>query len=184
MLGKCQISTLDTCEHCVYGKATRVSFGKGKHCSKQILDYVHADLWGPENTPSLDGAHYFLSIVDDFSRRVWVYLLKSKGETYSKFVEWKTLVERQTEKKLKALRTDNGLEFLSGEFKLMCQREGIERHLTVKGTPQKNGLAERMNRTLLERVRCLLSNVNLSKEFWGEVVITAAYLIIGVPHLL
>lgn len=76
--------------------------------------------YGVESTPSLGGARYFLSIIDDFSRRVWVYLLKSKGETYSRFVEWKTLVKRKTEKKLKALRTDNGLEFLSGEFKLLC----------------------------------------------------------------
>lgn len=119
----------------------------------------------------------FLSIVDYFSRRVWVYLLKSKDETYSRFNEWKTLVERKKERKVKVLRTENRLEFLSGEFKKMCQREVIERNLTVKGTPQQNGLAERMNHTLLERMRCLLSNANLSKDFWGEAVSTATFLI-------
>lgn len=63
-------------------------------------------------------------------------LLKTKSENFVKFVEWKNLVERQTKKRLKVLRTDNGLEFLSNEFKTMCVKEGIERHLTVKGTPQ------------------------------------------------
>lgn len=108
-------------------------------------------------------------------------MLKAKSETFTKFVEWKNLVERQTERKLKALRTDNGLEFLSSDFKTLCQREGIMRHLTVKGTPQQNGLAERMNRTILERVRCMLSNANLPKEFWGEAVTTAVYLINRCP---
>lgn len=88
---------------------------------------------------------------------------------------------KKTEKKLKCLRTDNGLEFLNHQFIQMCKREGIERHLTVSGTPQQNGLAERMKRTLLERVRCLLSNANLDKRFWGEAVMTAAYLINRCP---
>ncbi|MDO7987387.1 hypothetical protein OC713_02560 [Sweet potato little leaf phytoplasma] len=74
LLGKGSIGSLELCEHCIYGKTTIVSFGKGKHTSKTILEYVHSDLWGPEKTPSLGGARYFLSIVDDFSRRVWVYL--------------------------------------------------------------------------------------------------------------
>lgn len=94
-----------------------------------------------------------------------------------KFREWKTLVENQTGRKLKCLRTDNGLEFLSNEFKDYCIKNGIPRHLTVRGTPQQNGLAERMNRTILERIRCLLSNANLPKKFWGEALMTATYLI-------
>lgn len=93
--GDCEIGTLDNCEHCIYGKTTWVSFSKRKHISRGILDYVHANLWGPEKTSTLGGAHYFLSIVDDFSRRVWVYLLKNKAENYTKFVEWKTLVKKK-----------------------------------------------------------------------------------------
>ena len=80
---------------------------KGTHATKRILEYIHADLWGPEKTPTMGGARFFLSIVDDYSRKVWTYLLKSKYETYRKFVEWKTLVERQIEKKIKTLRTEH-----------------------------------------------------------------------------
>ncbi|KAD5962030.1 hypothetical protein E3N88_13503 [Mikania micrantha] len=123
------------------------------------------------------GASYFLSIMDDHSRRVWVYLLKGKNEAFDKFVEWKTLIEKQTERQVKKLRTDNGLEFCNREFNNYCKKVGIARHLTIPGTPQQNGLVERMNRTLLDRVRCMLDNSGLPKYFWGEAVTTAAYLI-------
>lgn len=73
------------------------------------------------------------------------------------------------------------MEFLSNDFKNMCSREGIKRHYTVKYTPQQNGLAERMNKSFVERVRSMLSNANLPKEFWGEAVVRAAYLINRCP---
>ncbi|GJZ43814.1 retrovirus-related pol polyprotein from transposon TNT 1-94, partial [Tanacetum coccineum] len=99
----------------------------------------------------MSGCRYFLSIVDDYSRRVWVHFLRHKNEAFSKFKEWKQLVENQTGRKLKKLRTDNGLEFCNQEFNNLCKESGIARHLTVAGTPQQNGLAERMNRTLLNK---------------------------------
>lgn len=125
----------------------------------------------------MGGARFFLSIIDDYSRKVWTYLLKSKDKTFRKFLEWKTLVEKQMERKVKHLRMDNGLEFFSNEFKNFCNKEGINRHLTMKEMPQQNGLVERMNRTLLEKVRCLMSNACLPKSFWREALMTATYLI-------
>ncbi|GKD75975.1 retrotransposon protein, putative, ty1-copia subclass [Tanacetum coccineum] len=92
---------------------------------------------------------YFLSIVDDYSRRVWVYFLRHKNEAFSKFKEWKQLVENQTGRKLKKLRTDNGLEFCNQEFNNLCKESGITRHLT-SGLPDL---------------------------FWAEATVTAAYLI-------
>ena len=82
------------------------------------------------------------------------------------------MVEVQTRKRL---RTDNGLEFLNYEFDQFCKDESVFRHKTVPYTPQQNVLAERMNRTLLERVRCMLLEGGVSKMFWGEVVNMAAY---------
>ena len=79
--------------------------------------------------------------------------------------------------KLKGLRTDNGLEFVSEQFNEFCRLKGIKRHMTVPRTPQQNGLAECMNMTLLERVRCMLLGAGLPKSFWGEAMTTAAYLI-------
>lgn len=78
-----------------------------------------------------------MSIVDEFTRRVWVYPLKHKHEALGKFKLWLTLQENQTGLKLKYLRTDNGLEFCSKEFDEYCQNKGIARHLTVPGLHNK-----------------------------------------------
>ena len=141
------------------------------------MDYIHSDLWGPSQVSSHGGARYFMTLIDDFTRKVWVYILKHKSEALLKFKEWMTLIENQTERKVKRLRTDNGLEYRSKEFDSFCKEKGIVRHKTVRHTPQQNGLAERMNMTLVEKVRCMLFSANLSKHLWADAVTTAAYLI-------
>ena len=118
-----------------------------------------------------------LTFVDDFSRKVWVYILKSRDETFACFRQWKAMVETQIERKVKYLRSDNGTEFCSGEFEKYCRDAGIIRHYTTVGTPQQNGVAERMNRTLLERTRCMLSHAGLPQSLWAEAVTTACYLV-------
>ena len=116
LFGKKSLGKLDFCENCVLGKSHRVSFGVGRHTTQGVIDYVHSDLWGPSQVESLGGKRYFLSIVDDYSRRVWVYILRFKHEAFGKFKEWKQLVENQTGRTVKKLRTDNGLEFFNQEF--------------------------------------------------------------------
>ena len=76
-----------------------------------MLDYIHSDLWGPSQVPSKGGARYMLTFIDDYSRKVWIYTIKSKDEVFKHIKQWKTLIEKQIEKKIKGLRTDNGLEF-------------------------------------------------------------------------
>nr|GEY07078.1 retrovirus-related Pol polyprotein from transposon TNT 1-94 [Tanacetum cinerariifolium] len=100
-----------------------------------------------------------------------------KNEAFNKFKKWKQLVENQTGRKLKKLRTNNGLEFCNQEFNNLCNESGIARHLTVAGTPQQNGLAKQINRTLLNKVKCLLIQSGLPDLFWAEATVTAAYLI-------
>ncbi|GKC73020.1 retrotransposon protein, putative, ty1-copia subclass, partial [Tanacetum coccineum] len=100
-----------------------------------------------------------------------------KHKVFGKFKEWKQLVENQTGRTVKKLRTDNGLEFCNREFEQLCIESGIARHLTVAGTPQQNRVAERMNRTIMDKVRCLLIQSGLPKTFWAEATCTAAYLI-------
>src|SRR6266511_6137625 len=97
-----------------------------------------------------------LTIIDDYSIKVPPYFLKYKSEAFSAFKEWKILVENQTEKKVKKLHTDNGMEFCSDKFNSYCKSEGIIRHYTVPYTPQQNGVAERMNRTIISKARCCL----------------------------
>jgi len=71
---------LDFCEHCVIGKKTKVKFGTATYCTEGILDYVHTDVWGPTKTTSIGGNHYFVTFIDDYSRRCWVYTMKHKGK--------------------------------------------------------------------------------------------------------
>ena len=123
-----------------------------------------------------------LTIIDDFSRKVWAFFLKQKSDVFSTFKEWKIMIEKKTSKQIKRLRTDNGLEFCSKEFNNLCKAEGTVRHLTVPGTPQQNGVAERMNRTIMEKVRCMISNAKLDKSFWAEAASTACYLINRSPN--
>ncbi|GJX30893.1 retrovirus-related pol polyprotein from transposon TNT 1-94, partial [Tanacetum coccineum] len=125
-------------------------------------------LWGSSQVESLGGKRYFLSIVDDYSSRVWVYILMFKHEAFGKFKEWKQLVENQTRRTVKKLRMNNGLEFCNQNFEQLCIESGIAIHLTVAGTPQQNKLAERMNITLMDSVRCLLIQSGLPKTFWAE----------------
>ncbi|KAH9666242.1 Integrase catalytic domain-containing protein [Citrus sinensis] len=172
---------LNFCEHCVVGKKTRVKFGTTNHDTREILEYVHSDVWGPTKTASIGGSHYFATFIDDFSRRVWVYTMRAKDEVLEIFVKWKKLVETQTGRKIKVLRSDNGGEYTSDLFLQVCQNEGIKRHFTMRYTPQQNGVAERMNRTLLEKVRCMLSNAGLEKKFWVEAVSYASHLVNRLP---
>jgi hypothetical protein len=121
--------------------------------------------------------HYMLTIIDNKSSRVWPYFLKQKSDAFESLKVWKTMVEKQTERKLKVLRNDNGMEFCSGDFNSFCRKEGIVRHCTVPYTPQQNGVAERMNRKIISKPRCMLSNSGLSQKFWAEAASTACHLI-------
>ncbi|GKV43027.1 hypothetical protein SLEP1_g50368 [Rubroshorea leprosula] len=108
-----KIGKLDFCEHYVYGKQCRLQFGKGVHQTQGTVDYIHSDLWGPSPVASKGGVVYMLTFIDDYSRKVWVYTLKSKSDVFLTFKQWKTLIEKQTGKQIKRLRTDNGLEYCS-----------------------------------------------------------------------
>lgn len=115
------------CENCVYGKQNRVSFPSGGKRTKQILELVPSDVFGPVKVPSLGKSVYYVSFIDDFSRYTWIYFLKKKYEVFDRFKEFKALVENQTKKKIKVLRTDNGGEFCSKEFEEFCKKCGIAR---------------------------------------------------------
>ena len=91
-----------------------------------------------------------LTFVNDFYCKVWVYFLRHKNEAFPMFKKFKAIVEHQTRRKIKKLRTDNGIEFVESEFNEFCAVNGIARHQTLVGKPQHNGVAERINRTLLE----------------------------------
>jgi transposase InsO family protein len=167
----------DFYEHCIYGKHNRVRFPSGATREKGILELIHSDVFGPILVPSLGKSVYYVSFIDDFSRNTWIYFLRKKSEVFDKFKEFKALVENQTEKKIKVLRTDNGGEFCGNEFEEFCKKCGIARKKTTPYTPQQNGVAERMNMTLMEKSRSMLSGAELGHEFWAEAVGTTCYLV-------
>lgn len=162
------------CEHCVFGKQISK---KSEHKIREKLDYIHSDLWGSKRVPYKSCARYFMTLIDDYSRIVWVYFLKTKDEAFSIFFKWKTMVERQTERNVKRLQTDNGLEFCNSEFDNFCSKEGIVRHRTCIGTPQQNSIVERMNITLCDKARSMLTHSCVSKVLWAEAINTACYLV-------
>jgi transposase InsO family protein len=126
---------LDFCKHCIYGKHNRHRFKTGRHTSEGILDYIHSDVWGPSPTISYGGSSYFVTFIDDFSRKVWIYMLKSKVDVFTVFKQFRALLEKSTGRSIKCLRTDNGGEFTSMEFENYCKEFGINRHKTTTYTP-------------------------------------------------
>uniref|UniRef100_A0A2N9FSS1 Retrovirus-related Pol polyprotein from transposon TNT 1-94 n=1 Tax=Fagus sylvatica TaxID=28930 RepID=A0A2N9FSS1_FAGSY len=177
-LPKLKSVEFDMCESCILGKQKKVSFLKGGRTPKsKKLELVHTDLWGPSPIASLGGSRYYVTFIDDSSRKVWVYFLKNKSEVFETFKKWRAMVETETDLKLKCLRSDNGGEYINGGFKEFCAANGIRMEKTIPRTPQQNGVAERMNRTLNERARSMRLHAGLPETFWADAVNTAAYLI-------
>ncbi|RDX89868.1 hypothetical protein CR513_28338, partial [Mucuna pruriens] len=175
MLSGLKNAELEKCSHCMTSKQTRVSFKKHPPSRKsELLELVHSDVCGPLKVKSFSGALYFVTFIDDCSRKLWVYVLKTKDQVLEKFKQFQALVERQSGKKVKCICSDNGGEYC-GPFDVYYRQQGIRHEKTPPKTPQLNGLVERMNRTLIERVRCMLSEARLPKHFWGEALYTAVH---------
>ena len=145
--------------------------------SKASLEVIYSDVCGPIQVDSMGGNKYFVTFIDDFSRKLWTYLIKKKSEVIEVFSKFKSMVERQSGRKLKVLRTDGGGEYVSKDFDMLCEKEGILHEVVPPYTPQQNGIAERKNRTIMNMVRSMLKGKNLPKEFWGEAVSTATYIL-------
>ena len=125
---------------------------------------------------AINGAHYFIAFTDDYTRRVTVYYLKGKDEAATKCQEYLTYIERQINCQPKALRADNGREFLNKNLKDWCQTKGIEIQTSAPYSPHQNRVAERMNRTLIELARAMLLARSLPHFLWTEATTHAAYL--------
>ena len=112
-----------------------------------------------------DGYHYFLTMVDDYSRSTWTQLLRCKSNDLQTIKAFVSLVEKQFQTKLKTIRSDNGLEFTSSEVVHLFQTKGIIHQKTCPYTPQQNGVVERKHKYLLETVRALLFQSKLPLRY-------------------
>ena len=174
------------CEGCAMGKQHRLPFStKTATSSTKLLELIHSDVCGPMNIPSIGGSRYFVTFIDDFSRYVTVYMMEKKSEVFYRFKDYITLIENRTGTKVKQVnfenqtvkrfRSDNGGEYTSKEFENFCRGRGIKLEPTIPYTPQQNGVAERMNRTLTETARSMLHHSGRPLNLWAEAISTAAY---------
>ena len=154
----------------------RNPFEQSRRCTTGPLELVHSNVCGKMEEKSRGGAEYFLTFVDHHTRYALVYPLQTKDQVFGHFVQWKALVEKSIGKKLKTLRTDNGGEFTSTQFEEFLKTEELRHERTIPKTLQQNGVAERLNRTLVEMSRSMLLDSKLPKKYWEESVSTAVYI--------
>lgn len=166
------------CEACLAGKHNRIPFPRtAMYRATSPLELVHAYLCGPISPLTPGRKKYFLLIVDDLTRYMWVPLIRSKDEALNAFKKWQSRAKDEAGCKLKALRTDRGGEFVSNEFSCHCDSIGVKHFLTAPYSSQQNGVAKRRNRTIVEMARSLLKNKKLPDRLWGEAVATSVYLL-------
>ncbi|CAG4974137.1 unnamed protein product [Colias eurytheme] len=164
------------CAICIENKMHNLPFHNNRRKAEEILDIVHTDLNGPHQTTGYNGEKYFLSFIDDYSKLVKVYCIRSKYEVFDYLVQYVNEVQNLTGKMIKELRCDNGKEYMNARVFQFAKEKGI----IIKPCPayvhQLNGTAERYNRTLMDMGRCLLSEAKVERRWWPEIIKTAAYL--------
>jgi len=142
------------CESCVYAKATRKPVAKEREGERasEFSGEVHSDLWGPAPVATLSSRRYYVTYTDEKTRLTYIYFLRRKSDTLATYKTFEAECRTQHEAKIKVLHSDRGGEYTGEEFVLHLQQNGTKQKLTVHDTPQHNGVAERLNRTILERV--------------------------------
>lgn len=138
---------------------------EGKRASN-MLDLIHSDVCAPFRKKSFSGARYLLTFIDDCSRKVFGFAIKNKSDVFNEFINFKNR---------------SGTEYNSNTFNQFYSKHGILHQVTTTYTPQQNGVAERMNRTITDRICCMLLDSGLGQEFWAGAANTAIYLINRMP---
>ncbi|CAI7829043.1 unnamed protein product, partial [Closterium sp. NIES-54] len=139
-----------SCETCLTSKFSRFPFHSTVGQSSDPVELVHVDLVGPMKVKGDGGALYSMTMVDDYTRITWSFPLAKKSDAARVIIEeWLPMAERESGKRVKAIRSDRGAEFLGAEFRSWLKRHGIKQQLTTAYTPQSSGVAERANRTII-----------------------------------
>ena len=173
----------DFCDVCARAKSIAHPFpDRPRESDTNVGDLIVTDLKGPFPVMARGGFRYYVTFIDGKTRFTTVYLLRHKSDTFKCFQQYEKLFERQTGKPIKKIRSDNGGEYTSREFSEYLKSNGYIHETTVPYTPQQNGIAERFNRTIMTKLRCLLISSGLPPHFWGELILTAVYLINRLPR--
>ena len=176
LVPSCPSSIPESCPTCMLSKHHRLPFPGKLPRPSSLLEVIHSDLSGCISPASVNGYRYYFKLTDGYSKFKHIYFLKSKSETFKYFVEFKSMVEKQTGYKIKRLVNDNGGEYMDGSFQKFLKDEGIIMDRTAAYTPQQNPISERGNRTATEKARCMLIDANLPERLWAEAVATAVYI--------
>lgn len=178
-ISDCRKNKDEPCDICFKAKQTRVSFPVSSSNENELFELIHCDVWGPYSVSSSSGASYFLTIVDDCSRGIWIYLMANKSEVAKLIKNFCAMTKTQFNKIVKCIRSDNGTEFTCLQH--YFAEQGILFETSCVGTPQQNGRVERKHRHILNVARALRFQANLPIEFWGECILTAGYLMNRTP---
>ncbi|XP_019155956.1 PREDICTED: uncharacterized protein LOC109152764 [Ipomoea nil] len=166
------------CDVCHFAKHKRSPFPISTSTTAGCFELIHLDIWGPFPVCSLQGQHYFLTIVDDYSRFTWLHLMRHKSEARPLIKAFYNYVVTQFSTKIKVIRSDNGAEFNMTEF---YAEKGILHQKSCVNTPQQNAIAERKHQHVLNVARALRFQAALPLQFWGHCVLHATYLINRLP---
>ena len=166
------------CESCIHAKSKRQPIPKMREGerAKEYGGEIHSDVWGPSSVRTQGGRRYYVSFTDDATRETRLYLLRKKDETFATYKQYEAWVKTHRDMPIKILRSDRGGEYLSGVFIKHLANQGTTHKLTVHDTPEENGVSERLNGILLEKVRAMLHASGLPKSLWGEAVRHAVWL--------
>ncbi|MCO5570768.1 hypothetical protein L7F22_045195 [Adiantum nelumboides] len=156
------------CAACQLGKQPKGSFQQERHVSKNLLEVIHSDVWGPAKNASMGVCRFYVTFIDDCSRKVWVYFMKEKSEVFTHFQNFKAMVEKQIGNFVQCLRSDGGGEYFSNEFNNFLKEHGIQTQFSCRYTPQQNGFAERKKRHIAEVACALMSEKNMPPCYWVE----------------
>src|SRR5579859_3593957 len=171
-------TTVGVCEACLEGKQHRQPSHQPATRVKEPLELIHSDLCGPIDPTTYGGMNYYVLFTDDYTRMTRIYPLKKKSSAsvLEKFKEFKAEVETQkTGKLIKRLRTDGGGEYEKW-MGIHLKGSGIIHETTAPYSPDQNGVAERANRTIMERVKAIIAEAQLDKRLWMELTETVVYL--------
>jgi transposase InsO family protein len=166
----------ELCKVCICSKMTLLPFSGHFAPAPSPLYRLHMDLVGPITPASVSGYKYFLTLVDQFSLFKLVRFLKAKSDTITVVQELLNVVKNCQNTKVREIVSDRGGEFLNQAFAELVLVRGITHTFSPPYTPEHNGFAERANRTILDKARCLLTSRNLPRAYWAEAVNSAAFL--------
>ena len=168
----------EICDACQRGKSHQLPYPKSTNVSTSPMDLVFSDVWGPAPT-SVGKNSYYVSFIDDYSKFIWIYLLRHKSEVFSCFRDFQNLVERQFGHKILKVQTDWGGEYQT--LNSFFRRIGIEHLLSCPHAHQQNGSAEHKHRHIVEIGLSILAHAAMPLKFWDEAFLTAVFLINRLP---